>query len=114
MMSSFQIIFAFRSISSFMGDMAEAARTGEWDRLSDLEGRCAAVIAQLKAAEPFLPLSEDMQRQKVELIHKILADDARIRSYTEPWMEHIHTVLSSTSMARRVNSAYNESPLQNL
>ena len=108
MMSSFQVISAFRSISSFTSDMAEAARAGEWDRLSDLEGRCAVVVAQLRSAEPFLPLTGEMQRQKVELIHKIMADDAKIRSYTEPWMQRINTLLSNASMSCRVHSAYNQ------
>ncbi|SEK69546.1 flagellar protein FliT [Nitrosovibrio tenuis] len=105
-MNSIQIISAFRSISNFTGDMAEAARAGEWDKLAELEERCAAVVAQLRAAQPTVPLTGEMQRQKVELIHKILADDARIRSYTEPWMRRIQTLLSNTGMTRRVHQAY--------
>lgn len=108
MMTGIQIISAFQSISGFTGDMAEAARAGEWDRLLDLEGQCAIVVAQLKAAQPFLPLTGEMQRQKVALIHKILADDAVIRRYTEPWMERIHALLSSTSISRKVHRAYHQ------
>ena len=48
-MNSLQIISAFRSISNFTGDMAEAAGAGEWEKLTELEGRCAAVVAQLRA-----------------------------------------------------------------
>jgi flagellar protein FliT len=112
MMTGIEIISAFQSISSFTGDMAEAARAGEWDRLSDLEGRCALVVAQLKAAQPFLPLTGEMQRQKVALINKILADDAKIRRYTEPWMERLHALLSSTSKSRRVHTAYCQDPIR--
>lgn len=107
-MNSLQIISAFRSISNFTGDMAEAARAGEWARLAELEVRCAAVVAQLRAAQPFAPLTGEMRRQKVELIHKILADDAKIRSYTEPWMRRIQTLLSNAGMTRRVHQAYSQ------
>lgn len=107
-MNSMQIISAFQSISNFTGDMAEAARAGEWDRLAELEVHCAAVVAQLKAAQPFVPLTGELRRQKVELIHKILADDAKIRSYTEPWMRRIQTMLSNAGMTRRVHQAYGQ------
>ncbi len=107
-MNSLQVIAAFRSISNFTGDMAEAAQAGDWDRLAELEGRCAAVVAQLKAAQPLEPLTGEMRRQKVELIHKILADDAKIRDYTEPWMRRIQTLLSNAGMTRRVHQAYSQ------
>ena len=111
-MSSLQIISAFRSISGYTGDMAEAARAGEWDRLSVLESRCALVVAQLQAAQPFSPLTGEMQRQKVELIHKILADDAKIRRYTEPWMQRIQVLLGTGAMSRRVHDTYGQDPGQ--
>src|SRR5690348_15415214 len=110
MMTAVQIISAFQSISGFTGDMAEAARTGEWDRLSDLEGQCALVVAQLRAAQPFLPLTGEMQRQKVELIQKIIADDAIIRHYAEPWMERLHVLLTGTAISRKVCNAYRQDP----
>jgi flagellar protein FliT len=107
-MNSLQIISAFRSISNFTGDMAEAAEAGEWEKLTELEGRCATVVAQLRTAQPFAPLTGEMQRQKIELIHKIIADDAKIRSYTEPWMQRIQTMLSNAGMSRRVHQAYGQ------
>jgi flagellar protein FliT len=104
-MTGLEAIAAFESISTFTGDMIEAARAGEWDRLAALEGRCAAVVAMLKAAPP-IQLSPEMQRQKVELVQKILADDAEIRRYTEPWMKKVQTFLGSTGMTRRLRRAY--------
>jgi flagellar protein FliT len=47
-----------------------------------------------------------MQQQKIELIHKILADDAEIRTHTEPWMKSVQTLLGNAGMARRVQQAY--------
>jgi flagellar protein FliT len=104
-MSSAEVLAAFQSISGFTGEMKEAARAGEWDRLAVLERCCAGVVAQLRSAQP-VRLTAGMQRQKVELIHKILADDAEIRIYTEPWMKHVQTLLGNAGMARRVHQAY--------
>jgi len=112
-MTSVEAIAAFASISTFTGEMTEAARAGEWDRLAALEGRCAAVVATLKAAAP-IQLPPEMQRQKVELIQKILADDAEIRRYTEPWMHKVQTLLGSAGMTRRLRQAYDPGTLGNL
>ena len=71
-MSSGEVLAAFQSISSFTGEMKEAARAGEWDRLAVLERCCAGVVAQLRAVQP-VRLPASMQRQKVELIRKIRA-----------------------------------------
>ena len=109
-MTSLQAIAAFESISTFTGEMTEAARAGEWDRLAALERRCAAVVATLKAAPP-IQLSPEMQRQKVELIQKILADDAEIRRHTEPWMKKVQTFLGSAGMTRRLRQAYDPGTL---
>jgi flagellar protein FliT len=109
-MTSLEAIAAFKSISAFTGEMTDAARAGEWEKLAALERRCAMVAAALKAAPP-VQLSPELQREKVELIHKILADDAEIRKYTEPWMRKVQTFLGSTGMTRRLQQAYNPGTL---
>jgi flagellar protein FliT len=105
MMNSTEKIAAYQSISNLTGEMVEAARASEWDKLEILEHRCAALVTQLRAAPP-ARLTVDMQQQKVELIHKILADDAEIRAHTEPWMKSVQTLLGNAGMARRVHQAY--------
>lgn len=109
MMESAENLAAFRLISHLTGEMAEAARIGEWERVANLERQCAVIVANLKEAKP-MQLPPDMQRQKVELIHKILGDDAEIRNYTEPWMRQVQTLLGNAGMARRVSQAYNPDP----
>ena len=105
MMTSAENMAAFQSLSNLTGEMREAAQASEWDQLAGLERRCAALVAQLKAAEP-VRLPQDMQRRKVELIHKILADDAAIRGYTEPWIRQVQVLLGTASRSRCVRQAY--------
>jgi flagellar protein FliT len=105
MMTSAENLAVFQSLSDLTGEMREAAQANEWDQLAGLERRCAALVAQLEAAEP-VRLPPDMQRRKVELIHKILADDAVIREYTEPWIKQVQALLGTVSRSRCVRQAY--------
>ena len=110
-MNSTETLAAYRSISSITGEMVEAARAGEWDRLTALERHCAALVAQFGAvavqpARLTSRLTSDELRQKAELIHKILADDAEIRRHAEPWMERVQTLLGNAGMERRLRRAY--------
>lgn len=95
-MTSLEALAAFETISNLTGEMSEAARAGEWDRLASLEGRCASVVAALEEAPP-VKFPPHMQRRKIELIQKIMVDDAEIRSYTEPWMKKFQTFLGNGS-----------------
>ncbi|MGH8761859.1 MAG: flagellar protein FliT [Nitrosospira sp.] len=104
-MNSTEILATYRSISNITGEMAGAARTGEWDKLTALERHCATLVAQFEAAQP-VRLTNDERRQKVELIHKILADDKEIRRHAEPWMERVQTLLGNAGMQRRLHRAY--------
>jgi flagellar protein FliT len=105
MMTSAENLAVFQSLSDLTGEMREAAQASEWDRLAGLERRCAALVAQLEAAEP-VRLPPDMQRRKIELSHKILADDAAIREYTEPWIRQVQALLGTASRSRCVRQAY--------
>lgn len=104
-MNSAEILATYRSISGITGEMAGAARAGEWDKLTSLERHCAMLVARFEAVQ-LVQLTNDELRQKVELIHKILADDAEIRRHAEPWMERVQTLLGNVGMERRLRRAY--------
>ena len=100
-MTSLEALGAFESIATLTGEMCKAARAGEWDKLALLEARCAAVVAVLQAASP-IQFPPHLQRRKAKLIQKIMADDAEIRRYTEPWMEKVKTFLGSSGFVGHV------------
>ncbi|ARO88041.1 flagellar protein FliT [Nitrosospira lacus] len=108
-MSSMDTLTAYQNISNVTGEMAAAARAGQWDRLTVLERHYSALVSRLAAAKP-ARLTNDMLRQKIELIHKILADDAEIRSYTEPWLDRVQSLLGNAGMERRLRRAYDQEP----
>lgn len=102
-----QVIENYESLSSITALMREAAAQGEWDRLVDLENQCRQRVEVMKAADTATPvLDESSRKRKVELIIKILADDAAIRNYTQPWMAKLQRLMQGTRTEQRVQQAY--------
>ena len=101
-MNNAQIIATYESILAITGQMLEAAKRKDWDYLMVLEEDCKAIMATLMAANP-APLDDDYQQRKVEIIHKVLADDAAIRNITQPWMAHLQTVIGGINREKKPN-----------
>jgi len=106
MMNGPQIITAYEAILAITGQMLEAARIGDWDRLVALEKDCKKRVEELIAENYGLPLSSQFQQRKAEIIRKVLADDAEIRSITEPWMAQLQDFLGSAGRERKLSQAY--------
>jgi flagellar protein FliT len=89
--------------------MVEAARANDWDRLTNLEQDVARLRDTLAAndSQPApAPLSPEERARKVQLIRRILADDAEVRSCTEPWMNNVRKYLGAGARSRSVRQAY--------
>lgn len=101
------IIAAYEEISGLTGEMLLAARTGDWDLLSELEARCSARVDSLrKGGESEIRLERPEREHKVRLINKILADDREIRALSEPWMAKLSALINSASTERKLTHAY--------
>ncbi|MEW5890877.1 MAG: flagellar protein FliT [Pseudomonadota bacterium] len=92
-------------MSALSAQMVAAAAAGDWERLVALEKDCAGLARHLQRVEP-LALSAEERDRKVELIRRILADDAEVRRHTEPWMEHARQFLGGAARERKVRDAY--------
>jgi flagellar protein FliT len=110
-MNNSEALAGFEYIAQVTAEMVEAARAGEWEKLAGLERVCAARVAQIRAMQP-VQLTSEMRRRKIELIHKILANDAEIRNFAEPWMERLWSLVGSSRMARQVSKAYDSSAFE--
>lgn len=88
--------------------MLAAAQNNEWDQLVALEQECRKLTDKLIANNTAheLILSEDLQQQKVKIIHQVLDNDAQIRSITEPWMKQLQNILNTTKCERNLQQAY--------
>ncbi len=106
MMNSPQVIAIYETILAITGQMLDAARNDDWDRLVALEKNCKQLIEELIAENYGLPLSSQLQQRKAEIIRQVLADDAAIRNITEPWMAQLQNLLGSAGRERKLSQAY--------
>jgi flagellar protein FliT len=104
-MNNAQIIATYETILSITEQMLQAAKSNDWNYLMALEEDCQTNVAKLLSANP-APLSGEFQQRKVEIIHKVLADDAEIRNITQPWMSHLQGLIGSIGHERKLEQAY--------
>ena len=105
-MSGDQVLAMYEAMAVLSTQMLAAANGSDWQRLSQLEQRCATHVARLKQGEPVDALDEAKRERKAALLTQLMADDRRIRDLTEPWMKHLSALLSNTSTERRLANAY--------
>jgi len=100
------VISDYESLSNLTSQMRTAATEGEWDRLIALEQQCSRHVDRMKSAgEKSLP-DETARQHKIQLIKKILADDAAIRNRTESWMGQLQGIMQSNRQEQRLNKTY--------
>jgi len=105
-MSSYQVITHYESLSALTGQMREAAVQGEWDKLASIEQQCGQQVAAMRPADAAAALDEPARQRKIQLIKKILADDAEIRNRTEVWMGQLQRIMQSNRQEQRLQQAY--------
>lgn len=105
-MDMHQIISNYESLSALTSQMRDAAVHGEWDQLIGLEQKCSHHVATMKSADASVSLDGSARQRKIQLIRKILADDAEIRNHTEIWMKQLQRIMSSNRQEQRLQQAY--------
>ena len=100
----------YESMSAISAHMVEAAAACNWERLVALEKDCAGLARHLEANGEPIRLSAAERTRKVDLIRRILADDAEVRRHTEPWMEQVKQLLGGGARERSVRRAYGAHP----
>ncbi len=104
-----KILDIYVSISDKTGEMVEAARKSDWDRLVALEQDCRGLTDELRRADTAAAEGKHFTERKFELLRKALADDAKVRECTEPWMHQLTQFLGSARQQHRLQSAYGAS-----
>lgn len=99
------VIDNYQYLSTITAQMRTAAAQGEWDQLVELEQQCSRHVEAMKQQD-LAPIDESVRKQKVALIHKILADDAAIRDQTQPWMAKLQKQIHSSRSEQRLQRAY--------
>lgn len=97
-----EVISCYEAIALASARMLEAARAGEWDDLLAAEADCAHGIDALRQLGAGLLTSEAARQRRVELLRRILADDAEVRALTQPWLSQLEQFLRGRDLHRRV------------
>jgi flagellar protein FliT len=106
MMTSQEVLTVYAAMAALTEQMVQAASASDWDRLVELEQRCAAHAQRLRAQEPAQPMQGTQREQKIELIRQMLNADRQIRDLTMPWMAQLSKLINSTGTERRLANAY--------
>lgn len=105
-MNTQSTLFDYESLAGLTEQMRNAAVDGKWDSLVGLEQQCSRQVAHMKAAGQPHALDESARQRKIQLIKKILADDAAIRNRTESWMGQLQRVMQSNRHEQQLNQSY--------
>ena len=106
MMTSQEVVTVYEAMMGITEQMVQAAESGDWDLLVELEQQCAAYTKQLKDSEQPLALVGANRERKVAAIRQMLDDDRKIRDLTTPWMAQLSALISNSGNQRRVAHAY--------
>ena len=87
------IVDCYRRIGDASARMLQAAERNDWEGVSSAERDCVERIADLSGIEDLMPADPSLRRQKVELVKRLLADDARIRYLGQPWLKKFDAIL---------------------
>lgn len=107
-MTNEEMIGTYESILAVTAQMLDAARAADWDLLVDRERKCRKLVESVMRANSAnqMALEPRLRERKVEIIRKVLADDAEIRNLTEPWMQRLQHMLTSVGQERKLHAAY--------
>lgn len=100
------VLEIYHAIAAASQRMREAACAGDWDALIAAEGNCAALIERARSQPADTTLAPEERRHKLEIIRRVLADDAEIRAHLQPWMKQLEELLQLSGRRRRMQRSY--------
>jgi len=95
----------YESIGRLSGAMLEAARSGDWDNLADVQRACAETVDVLRSL-PESPLDTGQHQRKSTIIRKVLAEDAEVRDLAQPRIAELDLLLRGIQAQRNLGQAY--------
>lgn len=106
MMTTNDILAVYETMAELSRQMLDAAAGNDWDRLTQLESRCAGHVARLRDGEAGVPFEGEQRSRKIALLKKLLDDDRRIRDLAMPKLAELSALISNSGKQRRLAHAY--------
>lgn len=96
----------YEAVAAGSGRMLRAAQNGDWEALIEHEKVCASLIEVLRAADAERRLAGEALARKAAIIRQVLAEDAEIRRLTQPWLQNLEALLSTSANQARLGDTY--------
>lgn len=103
------ILAAWEQALALTGQMLEAARSSDWDRLVELERSRDQLLDALRREDRDPPGTAQQRARKREIIQAMLEQDESIRLLTQDWMRELREILASVSNSQRLGKTYSGS-----
>ncbi|MCK5714815.1 MAG: flagellar protein FliT [Nitrosomonadaceae bacterium] len=101
-MNSSEIITTYEAILITTGQMLKVVQRADWRNLIVLEQECRNLIKKIIINDESKMLSDELRQRKLEIIQQILAVDAEIRTFTQPWTVQLQIILRNTIREHRL------------
>lgn len=105
-MTTNEVLAVYETMAELSRQMLDAATSSDWDRLAQLENRCAGHVARLREGEAGLPFQGEQRVRKIDLLKRLLDDDRKIRDLAMPKLAELSALISNTGTQRRLANAY--------
>ena len=102
------IMQTYEALASLSGEMLQAARNAEWNRLISLEQASRKLVDTLPEADHPAPAAATQRARRQKILLRILSDDAEIRSLAQPWMDEVSQFLTSLKLERKMVQSYRQ------
>jgi flagellar protein FliT len=109
MLSEKQTLDVYENVLSLTGQMLEAARLRDWEKMTQLELHCTEYVDVLKEKGSISTLNGELREKKVQLLQGILKNDRAIRDITHPWMNELSALIHTLTSQRKLELAYPDS-----
>ncbi|MDN8068693.1 flagellar protein FliT [Burkholderia vietnamiensis] len=101
-----QYFASYEALAAVSGQMLSAARAADWSVLPALQVEFLRLVDELKEAAPGVAPDEPERGRKLELIRRILADDAAIRDLASPDMARLSGLFEARRSSRVLTDLY--------
>ena len=101
-----QIVERYRRMADASRRMLLAARGDDWSEVCNVEKECAQLIGELSTMGDLAPTDPALRQQKLDLMRRVLADDAEIRVLSQPWLARLDAMMRTPATAQRLHRAY--------
>jgi flagellar protein FliT len=98
-MTSTDVLSMYENIAGLTSQMVLAARSSDWDGLSQLETQCAVEASNVTVGGSVPALNGAPRMRKIDLLKMIMANDRAIRDVTEPWMTQMPAAMQQAPRA---------------